>query len=408
MRRYSKLLEIIFVIFISVLPFSNRELPMFGVTLKSDLILFFIYILFGIGFIFMRNYRKEFLNFISQGIKRYFIIGMVFLVILMFYSTSYSEFKMVSLRESIRFVTYGILILLVAFEFGKDKVFIRVFKYLKIVATVQCVLGIVQFVTGFMILPEFGTEAYKWNRIHGSFENPNAFAAFLVIILFPVFMLEIKRVKQMKLSSLYFPVLVTINLMLCLSRNGVIGIAVGLVIMTLLYSKKVFTYIIGPLTIMSGFVVFNRSIVNKIFSDTRIPLWKCAIKMIKDNPVKGVGNGCYKEVYNVYRAKYPQFRVHSFLNMPPHNSYLKILSELGALALVCFGVILGDYFRMINHIIKNEMNEEIKNVTLGILCSTVAFLVMNLVDDLFFIPKLTTFFWIFAALVFGIKQRRSY
>ncbi|MBN2009914.1 O-antigen ligase family protein [candidate division KSB1 bacterium] len=97
---------------------------------------------------------------------------------------------------------------------------------------------------------------------------------------------------------------------------------------------------------------FDKSMVES--SENRIYLYATAIKMIKDEPVIGVGFGNYPRLLQEYGPP-------GFFAVPsvPHNVYLEILSETGPLGLIIFLTFVALlYFtlRRMNRLIKTPAN----------------------------------------------------
>ena len=87
------------------------------------------------------------------------------------------------------------------------------------------------------------------------------------------------------------------------------------------------------------------------------------------------------------------------MNYPTHNSYLKVQSELGILGIGSFlGIVITALFR-IKKLYTTTTDKFHKPFYIGVMASMIAFLFMNLSDNLFFVPKATTYFWFLLATV---------
>jgi O-antigen ligase len=86
------------------------------------------------------------------------------------------------------------------------------------------------------------------------------------------------------------------------------------------------------------FLPFHRLISARLFGDdkgsaeSRVPLMHLAFRIVKDNPVLGVGANNFTVVMNRYLS--PEFR-EGFL-FAVHNKYLLVLAETGAIGLLGF------------------------------------------------------------------------
>jgi O-antigen ligase len=154
------------------------------------------------------------------------------------------------------------------------------------------------------------------------------------------------------------------------------------------------------------------AITDKTQNESRVYLWEIAKRMIKDHPLFGVGNGNYVSLYDKYTDIYPQFKFYEYTRFPVHNSYLKIESELGIIGGISFVGILIASLIQVKKFISTTQDEFYKFFYTGFLASMISFYVMNLSDNLFFVPKTTSYFWILLAIsqgiMFRVKSNKSY
>lgn len=150
-----------------------------------------------------------------------------------------------------------------------------------------------------------------------------------------------KRKLKKSLYLLTF-LIITVNIVLTFSRNVYLGFALGMLVLIVIYSKKLLAAFI-PLIAAALAVPQIRRRLSEICSSSldisRIKLWKTALLMFKDHPLLGVGNGNYLANYNGYIKKYPSL-YYEYSDHPTHNSYLKVLSELGIFGIVIFAAML--------------------------------------------------------------------
>ncbi|MCH5138688.1 O-antigen ligase family protein, partial [Clostridiaceae bacterium UIB06] len=153
------------------------------------------------------------------------------------------------------------------------------------------------------------------------------------------------------------------------------------------------------------------AITDKTQNESRVYLWEIAKKMIKDHPLFGVGNGNYATLHDKYTEIYPQFKFYLDVKAT-HNSYLKVESELGIIGGISFIGILISALIQVKKFISTTQDEFYKFFYTGFLASMIAFYVMNLSDNLFFVPKTTSYFWILLAIsqgiMFKVKSDKSY
>ena len=106
------------------------------------------------------------------------------------------------------------------------------------------------------------------------------------------------------------------------------------IISHLSYAKRVSQSILSThQTAIEQFAPFTTSILSLSTLNERIALWRKSIRMIKDNPIFGVGPGQWKIVLPHYGKIERMWESEEGLNevyfQRPHNDYLWVLSEVG-------------------------------------------------------------------------------
>ena len=129
--------------------------------------------------------------------------------------------------------------------------------------------------------------------------------------------------------------------------------------------------------------------------------------MIKEHPILGVGNGNYVALYDEYVERYPEYAYQDYHRFSSHNSYLKIQSELGILGSISFISVIIATLNTIIKTYKTTKDKYYKVFYMGVMASTIAFLCMNCLDNLFFSPQTTTYFWLFIALGENILSKNK-
>lgn len=405
-----KLLYFLICMYIVVLPFSSTNLG--RITIPSgDVILGLTIIVYIIKLLLSRDSRGRFICGIKDFFTNYLTIFMSALAVIMVISVSYAVEKKLALNESARFIVYIILFFMIKYENNTEEQGRGMIKSYLFTCLSLCLFGIYQYFTGFALGEKFKNYGYTKFKIAATMDNPNNLAAFLIIAIFPVIMLAIyEKRKGKKLFYIFLTLIMFLNLVLTGSRNAIVGIAVGIVILSILYSWKL-VVLLGGMGALALFMpeIRNRAmaITNSTENQSRIYLWKIAEKMIKDHPLFGVGNGNYVSLYDKYTEIYPQYKFYGYHRWPSHNSYLKVESELGIIGGLSFICILISALVQVKKLINNTENKFYKFFYTGFLASMMTFYVMNLVDNLFFVPKTTSYFWILLAISQGIMFREK-
>lgn len=398
----------IYVISIPILP----DVFKIGNVAFSDCMLVFIAVLYMIKIVVSERARHRFFMGIKDFFKNYLTVFMSIFAIMMLVSVSYAAEKKLAVSESLRFISYIVLFFMVKYEWNRSG-HLKGILYSYICSTfIVGVYGLYQYFTGFGLSNEFKNYGYARFKITANMDNPNNLAAFLIIGIFPVIMLliyEKDRIK--KIFYLILTVIMLLDLVFTGSRNAIIGAAVGLIVLAVVYSFKFIVPILAAGAISMLVPELRARIMaidDPVQNQSRIYLWKIAGKMIKDHPVFGVGNGNYVSLYDRYVQIYPQYKFYGYTRWPSHNSYLKVESELGVIGGISFIGIVAASLIKVKSFINSTKNEFYKYFYTGFFASMIAFYVMNLFDNLFFVPKTTTYFWLILAVSQAVMYREEH
>ncbi len=401
---YKKILFILTCVYIILVPLIPKEIAFKGV-LFTDLILALIIFIYIVSIVVSKKCRGNFIRGIIDFFTSKLSIFIVILLAIMLLSTVYAVDKTLALSESARFITYIFMYFIIKYEFNaKNQIKILLKSYIFVSFILTCI-GIFQHFTGFGLTEKFTkTSAFGTGiRIAATLFNPNAYGAYLILIIFPVIMLSIyEKNKNKKIMYILLSILLLTNLLMTLSRNAFLGFGLGVLVLALIYSIKLI-FALGGFSVLLIFIpsVFQRlkDVTNFSQDESRIKLWKTAIMMIKEHPIFGVGNGNFVTRYNEYIKKYKELKYQEYQNYPGHNSYLKVQSELGIIGIVSFLGIVTISLSRVKKLYSTTTDSFYKPFYMGVMASMVAFLFMNLFDNLFFVPKATTYFWFLLATV---------
>lgn len=413
MNKKDKVLAFLLSIYILMQPLIPTDAVRIGrIKVSGDLILGLIFLVYIINILISEKSRNRFIDGIKDFFKDYLSLSMFLLAFIMFLSVSYATDKKIALSESIRFSSYVALYFIIKYECNNKKIYDMMLQVYVAVCGILSLFGIYQYFTGTGLAQKFKVYKYTNERITSTLDNPNNFAAFIILSIFPLIMLSIYEKNKMRKSYFIF---ITFISLICLglteSRNAYIGLAIGLVVLTVIYNWKfIFAFLIGggAALLIPRISTRVKAIFDSTQNTSRIALWQLAFKMIKDHPVLGVGNGNYASLYDTYVNRYPKLKHPGFTKYPCHNSYIKVETELGILGGISFVSMLIFAFNGVRKVIHICDDEMYKYFYIGFVASMAAFYCMNFVDNLFFVPKTTVFFWILLAISQGILYRKKY
>ena len=251
-------------------------------------------------------------------------------------------------------------------------------------------------------------------RVFSVFENPNAFAEVLVMLLpLAAALVLCSRSWWGRLAALCAAAVGAAALGMTYSRASWIGAAFAAAVFVFLWNCRLI-----PGFLLLGLcavpflpdTIFNRilTIFNLEDSSTssRFPLYAAALEMIQARPVRGAGLGtdavrlAIKDM-NLYHGSSPF--VHA------HNLYLQIWLETGLIGIVSYLAAMLSGLKSAAKACKFHCPREVRLITIGAAAAVAGILVNCLADYLWNYPRVMVIFWfLFAILLSGVKLARRY
>lgn len=250
-------------------------------------------------------------------------------------------------------------------------------------------------------------------RVESFFDNPNAFAQVLILLL-PIvlgLMLCAKRPVFKVIAAGIFAVGVG-ALGMTYSRASWVGIACAMAVAVFLWKPKLIPlFAAGCLLAVP---LLPSSILNRILtitntSDTstsgRIPLYQAALATIGKSPVTGAGLGIdavqqFIKDNNLYHARAPF--VHA------HNIYLQVWIETGLLGVVSFVGAMLLNIKNAARTVRHCGDSAARTLTCAAASSLCGIMVCGLADYPWHYPRVMSIFWfVFALCIAGTKLCRQ-
>lgn len=285
----------------------------------------------------------------------------------------------------------------------------------------ESLLGFYQFVA------KAGPESYAigpFLRAFGTFGQPNPYAGYLTTAALTAFGAVLFSLKALFAKPgglqtgprwLVFMGWATFiacaaAIAMSFSRGAWLGLAVGIVVVTAMSSRRALWIMLVALTILaivlslglaqmlpaqitgriaeaaSYFGVFDVREVKLTPQNwplvERMAAWQAAWYMYEDNPLLGVGIGNYVEAYkDYYLPGWEEPKGHA------HNFYLNVLAEMGIVGLASYLLLLACFFvhafrvlRRLSHASEAQFE---RYMAIGFLGSLIALSVHNLFDNLY-------------------------
>ena len=351
--------------------------------------------------------RGQRLDFASVGP---YAVLFAFAVVLSWPVSTYSG---QSLRYLFFHITCMLAVLVIVSAVERPDQLTRLCAFAGLATVAASLAGVAQRLSGLEVNMSFVDLAVNKGipgRVFAFFENPNAFAEVLVMLLplSAALVLGSRTIKG-RVAAVVPLGLGTVALAMTYGRASYIGFAVSIVVFVFLWKKKILPglLLLGLCMIpLLPETVFNRILTIFNSKDTstasRFPLYEAALRMVAQRPIRGAGLGgdavryAIKEL-NLYHGTAPF--VHA------HNTFLQIWLETGLLGLLSFLATMIAGIKSAGHALKLEgVPKDVRLVTIGAAAAICGTLVNSLADYLWNYPRVMVVFWfVFAVLLAGVK-----
>ena len=280
--------------------------------------------------------------------------------------------------------------------------------------TVSSLYAVYQRLSGLEVNKSYVDLTLKLNagmpsRVFSFFDNPNAFAQVLMMLL-PLTLALILCSKHLfsKLAASAAFCIGCIALGMTYSRASWVGFACAIVVMVFLWNPRLIPALIVLCCLSVPFLpstIWNRILTIGIFSDastaSRIPIYQATLRLIQASPVSGAGLGTaavqrYINLHHLYRDIAPF--VHA------HNIYLQVWAEMGILGIIGFTTSILWGIKRAARTVRHCGGSAARTVTCAAAASLCGAMVCGLADYLWNYPRVMCIFWfVFAVALGGAK-----
>ena len=382
-RFYKNLLNTLIIIFVTLYPI----LPSYGNN-NPDNILHLIFVVQALGIIFIPLERNYYINVMRNIKKDKIFLSLLMLNVLMYSSSLISVDREMTLGASTKFSMYIWVYYNIAYNLRGKKIYKILLTSFVGVAVLSSIFSIYQAYENLHFDKHIGAE----NRISSFLENSNILGLYAVLAIFIVIMLFLNsKNKYQKICFSTFSILLIVNIILSQSRNALLALVFGSILLSILYNKKL---LLPSSIILSTLLVLpiSRTRILDILSTnqniSRIKIWKITNLIIKDHSLFGVGYDTYSAVYPDYVTTYNDLMIRNdYIAYHPHNVFLKFQSELGIPGTIFFVLFIVLTLYNLYKNIKLSKSSKEKAIIIGTIVSFLCFLFMNVVDSYFNSPK---------------------
>ena len=249
-------------------------------------------------------------------------------------------------------------------------------------------------------------------RIAGTYENPNFFGEYLVLLIPLGIALALAPGSRARRASFgVLALILTVALVLTYTRGSWLSLALGLAVFALL-TKRWLLWVFGAAALAA--LAALPGIASRLLSSFdlsqgtgafRLKLWRIPAQMIADHPVLGVGLGNYLATFTEYVFRDPNLSV-GWVQYGAHNSYLTIWAETGTLGLLAFLLVAGAALRSVISLHRRVAGKDpfIQYVNAALAAGITGFLFNSMTSNSLLHPRAAVFFWILIGLQLGLSR----
>ncbi|MCK4532149.1 O-antigen ligase family protein [bacterium] len=308
------------------------------------------------------------------------------------------------------------------------------------------------------IFQHFGLDFVKWSfspqeRVCSTLGNPNFLGAYLIMLV-PLTLSRI--IKKVKIYYLLLLLLFFTCLIFTYSRAAWLGLSGSILLWIILTRKIILFYVPKKILYLTGIIILfiivflsfykltpRKNLHSNIFSPvierinsitnlkerdiaSRLSGWKSCLKMIKNNPILGMGQDTFGINFRRYMS--PAYETFSRRNVNAgyaHNEFLQIIVTRGIIGLIIYLFLLFTFFKTgikiinkkdlsLTYSVKNSDQKpgrlyytglEIKLLTAGLMSSAAALLIQNQFS--FSILTTSVIFWLLVSFISIIEKETS-
>ncbi len=314
-----------------------------------------------------------------------------------------------SLRDlTIHFVSLALVFIMVN-SIDRLEDFNIIVTFIVFSATIVALIGLYQYKVGVPIDAAWVDVENNPDikaRVYSVFGNPNVLAEYLIMIIpLSISLFWYTKKAHKKLIFLATSAILSLALVLTLSRGGWLGFAFSALIFVILVEKRLLLSII-PVS-LAGIFLLPQSILNRIisignFADSsnayRLKMWEITLDIIRDNPIAGVGFGHlpFKETFESYIRTMPTYHA--------HNTYLEIAAELGIPGLLAFLFLLFVIFKYGIQKLIHQENRYIRIMAAGLFSGLAGLLVHGAVENVIYLTRIIVYFWVLIGLILVLMK----
>ena len=324
-------------------------------------------------------------------------------------SVAMSASRAASLATWSRYLSYFLLVIVVA---AATRVWWsrRIAMWsLTLAGTVTCVMGLMQYLNpdSKQAIGLQGLDAGVATRVFATFDNPNFFAEFLLLLFVVTLALALSERGALRWLALILCGGQAVILVLTYTRGSWLALAVGIVIMALMIDARwLWAFLALGVGVLAAAPGALRRVVSSFSlegtASFRLRLWRVTGEIIAAHPIAGVGIGGFVPAFKAASLAHPDIAT-GFLIYGAHNSYYTIGAETGVIGAIAFVAVVFTCARMGLYYaprMRSDRRAFLANAALT--AGLVGFGLNALTSNSFQHPQAAIFFWVIAGLQAGM------
>ncbi len=243
-------------------------------------------------------------------------------------------------------------------------------------------------------------------RVVSTFENPNVFGEYLIMILPMIVAMFIVENSFNNKSFLFVSFVVgCMALVFTWSRGAWLGFLISMLLYFIVINKKsIGVYLVGLIALPFAYPFFPESIRSRIESignmadsstSYRVHIWEAAWEMLQDWWLTGigVGVGAFQRIYPSYSLSGIETAPHS------HNLFFQVFLELGIFGIAAFLFVIAFAARKCCTYLRYGAQREVKFISSAAFVGLLAILMQGLTDHVWYNYRVFLMFWVVLSIV---------
>lgn len=267
--------------------------------------------------------------------------------------------------------------------------------------------GLIQYVRPTAQIGTQGLDPTVATRVFSTFDNPNFYAEFLVLLFAATLALVFIERRFLRYIAAGLLVVQAMALLLTYTRGSWLALAAGLLVAVLMIDTRLLLPFLAGGAALVPVVPGALARLMSIFSlegtaSYRMSLWRVAGAALKDSPIVGYGLGRWYDAFATTALRHPELGI-GVVFYGAHQSYFQVAAEVGVVGGIAFAVMVFVTCRMgafYGPRMAGDLRARFVNAALT--AGLIAFALNALTSNAFQHPRGAVFFFVLAGIQAGL------